>query len=204
MALLDDDIVHMFTLIDGQVCWSQISMTGLPALYRSVAEKHNRKAGTPVAFWNGSNDKMMINAAGVPVTEARIVGVLQRPAPEARQVTPKAAAKSAVERSADRKRARDDAAREKSQAAGDLKRAAGWTRDARGVWHEPTPESVAAAPAAPAAVAVPVSVQKPYIAPWADPLDPNPGDGDDVALFAWLKREGGRRDAFKAAQAAGR
>lgn len=136
MALMDEDIRQLFMMVDGQVHWAEISVIGLPALFRREAEKHNRKAGSPVMFWNGSNGQRIVTTANNQVTEGRIVDVLQRPAPEARRGTAKPAM-STKEANEERARKRRMAVIEKGKAANDKKRAAGWTQDVTGMWHKP-------------------------------------------------------------------
>jgi hypothetical protein len=136
VALTDQDIRQMFMVEDGEVRWAEISVIGLPAIFRKEAEKHNRKAGYAVAFWNGSNGQKLVTVAGNQVTEGRILNVLQRPAPEARRVEAKPAM-STKEANEERARKRRMAVIEKGKAANDKKRAAGWTQDVTGMWHKP-------------------------------------------------------------------
>lgn len=136
MALLDEDIRQLFMMVDGEVRWAEISVIGLPAIFRKEAQKHNQKAGEPVGFWNGSHGNKMVTVAGNQVTQGRITGVLQRPAPEARWSEAKPAM-SLVEQSVERARKRMNASVKKGAASNDKKRAAGWTQDVTGMWHKP-------------------------------------------------------------------
>ena len=137
MALTDEDIKQMFMVVDGEVRWAEISVIGLPAIFRREAQKHNQKAGEPVGFWNGSHGNKLVTVAGNQVTQGRIMNVLQRPAPEARRVEAKPTM-SLVDQSVERARKRQDAAVKKGMAVNDKKRAAGWTQDVTGMWHKPT------------------------------------------------------------------
>lgn len=85
MPLTDADVRQMFYLDGKAVMWREVPVAGLTALFRRAAAKHNNKAGTAVEFWAGFRDQPVVVAAGIMVTEKRIMEVLasEPGAPEA-------------------------------------------------------------------------------------------------------------------------
>ena len=76
MPLTDADVRQMFYMDGKTVMWREVPVSGLTALFRRAAVKHNNKAGTAVEFWAGFREQPVVVAAGIMVTEKRIVEVL--------------------------------------------------------------------------------------------------------------------------------
>ena len=76
MPLTDADVRQMFYMDGKTVMWREVPVSGLTALFRRAAVKHNNKAGTAVEFWAGFREQPVVVAAGIMVTEKRIAEVL--------------------------------------------------------------------------------------------------------------------------------